>query len=222
MSKRPYQLWIFCDESGDVAHTNERYVIISLIMSDRINLLQRVVTDTKRKGPRAMGRNYVLHAAEEYPEVNQYLLRRLARETSVQLGVLIFDKRWWVQRVQSDKGVYQALAAYAVDQAITGSGVAREEVKVILEQRYPHPEDRARLEAAVADQAGLELDQVLCERKSSTDSGAALQVADVVAWSFYQKWERADGSFAEIIAGQATFEKVVTLDRLGVAPVPYQ
>ena len=212
---RPYQTWVFIDESGNLAQETDRFVLMAALVAERTDGLQQLVKRVKR-GARPPIRGQALHATTSAPAVNLALLRQMATHDEVRLCIVALDKQFWWRRDLPQVALYQALVTYTVGCAFQ---VAKEPVQVVLERRYKQ-RYQAYLAEAVADGAGLEPATVLSEPKESTQWGAALQVTDAVAWALYQKLNRADASYADLIAERIVHEEVVGVDAQGeIVPV---
>ena len=195
-ARRTFTLWAFCDESGDLDNPKDAHAVIAVAATARPEELRRIVRETKQAARRPSG--HPLHAYSDPPQVTARLLERLAESRDARLLVTVLERQWAWRPVS-----YQEMVVYTLRSFLDTSSTPREHILIVVEERYKGAR-RLHFRVALADSLDLEPDQVRIERKNSPTWGAALQVADAVAWAHYQAMERGRGEFAALIASLTT------------------
>lgn len=77
----------------------------------------------------------------------------------------------------------------------------------MLDKRYTNPRLRDRLIETIT--GGIGPSTVLVLQQSESRQEKALQVADAVAWSIFQKYERGDMTLYDIVHEKIVLEEVV-------------
>ena len=193
----------FLDESGDVAYTLEagNTLIVAVVVASHPEALRKAVTKTRKAlGKRA--RNLPeLKAADSDPRLVQKLLTHAVGIGFDAVGVVL-DKRQ-IPEPDDPEELYREACAVAVREVVRQWG----SVSVVLDRRYTKRQLREKLEQAL--EGGVEdLGITMILRHEDSTRERALQVADAVAWSLFQKYERQDEAFWKIIR-----ESVVVLTR---------
>ncbi len=195
-ARRTFTRWVFCDESGDLDNPQDAHAVIAVATTARPEELKRIVRETKQAMRRPAG--LPLHAYNDPPQVTADLLGRLALLADARMLVTALARRWTWRPV-----TYRDLVAYTLQSLLDASPTPRAETMIVMEERYKGGR-RAHFRDALADALDLAPDQISIERKDSPAWGAALQVADAVAWAHYQAIERGRGDFAALIAPLTT------------------
>ncbi len=117
--------------------------------------------------------------------------------------VVIADK----QRIRQTTGeaLYQAVVSRAV-QACAGLSPR---LHVTLDKRYTHRRQQAALEAAIRQELVTVPQNVVVIETRPSETVAALQAVDCVAWAFWQKYERNDDKYARLLAGRVVREELL-------------
>lgn len=216
-------LWVFSDESGDLAQRDSGFVIFGVVTTPQIKILRDAVKNTRRRYPKYTKRKPYLHAADDPPEVTRYLLGILSKQENISIGVTIFSRKIWFNQNQDREDLYQKLMAHAIRLSL--SNTLREipsltDIQVIVENRYKNNQ-RNSLITTISSQIDVTSENIHSERKTHSEWGPALQVADAIAWSWYQKFEKKDDTFSSILAnGMPIIEVILGVDGNGeIRPV---
>ncbi len=215
-----YPSYMFSDESGDLTQRDSRFVVFGVVVTPHVKILHDVVKRTRQRYPKEIRSKTYLHAADQPPEVTQYLLEQLSKQEDVSVGVLIFNREVWLNRSQPPHDdLYQQLMGQAIQFSLPGSSMESSlaaGITVVVENRYKTRRQRERLIKTISAQTGIAADNIHSEGKTHSQWGPALQVADAIAWSWYQKVEREDDSFTSILTKKLPKEVVMGVDGAGV------
>lgn len=201
---------IFVDESGNLndkggeGRLADKHMISAVVISDHVTALRHLVRDTKREARPKIKQTKVLHAADDPPKVIENLLRKLSALENVELFVSIFDKRWWLNQDMGHRGAYQMLIADAIQRSMLAYNIPADQVEVIIERRDRNLEMNKRFRSYVSQVTGVEVSKILLEGKISAKNNSRgwsdiLSISDYIAWSYYQKVEREQEHFVELI-----------------------
>ncbi len=215
-----YPLYMFSDESGDLAQQDGRFVIFGVVVTPQVKVLRDVVKRTKQRYPKETRSKPYLHAADDPPKVTRYLLDVLSNQSDVSVGVLVFNREVWINQSQPVDDLYQQLMGQALQFSLPGSSMESSlaaNIHVVVENRYKTPRQRERLIKTISAQTGIATGNILSEKKTHSQWGPALQIADAIAWSWYQKVEKEDDSFVNVLINRLPVNEVVLgVDGAGV------
>ena len=148
VSLHPTELWVFCDESGDMGNRRDNYVFISVITTPNVHNLRRAAVETRLNARPRLPRGHILHAATDTPNVTADYLRRLAGLHEMGVGVVGLDKAN-IWRYTPPNNTYDMLMGYAVARTLKHSSTPPERVLIVIESRYTRPY-QLRLQSAIA------------------------------------------------------------------------
>jgi hypothetical protein len=133
------------------------------------------------------------------PKITAHLLTRIAA-LDVEICAAILDKHSACLPGNTEDW-YRQVYAQAVQQALARHA----QITVTMDKRYTKPSLRDRLVqfiVAAAQRPGATLSFVYADSREEK----ALQAADAVAWSVFQKYEREDETFYGLIEGKIVGE----------------
>jgi len=82
-------------------------------------------------------------------------------------------------------------------------------LELCLDKRYTNKVLRHRLEKAIREGIADLHQEVVLIRQEDSISRKELQAVDYVAWAFFQKYERGNDRFYQIIAQKVVVEEVI-------------
>jgi len=137
--------------------------------------------------------------------VVKQLLRAIAQEL-VAIVAIIVDKRGIARPPKDPEEIYREAVTRAVRHA-----VARwPRIDVCLDRHYTAKRLRYELEKAIREGIADLHQEVVIIRQEDSIACKELQATDYVAWAFFQKYERGDSRFYEIIADKVVVEEVIS------------
>ena len=184
----------FLDESGDVAYTAEagRTLVVVVVVVQQPEKLRKAVTKTRKalgKGARNLPE---LKAADSDPRLIKKLLTHAVNIGFDAVGVVIDKSKF--PEPEDPEDLYREACAVAVREVLVQSAP----LTVTLDRRYTKWLLREKLDRALA--AGVEdLGVTLAIYHADSQQEYGLQVADAISWALFQKYERQDEMFWEII-----------------------
>jgi Protein of unknown function (DUF3800) len=115
------------------------------------------------------------------------------------------DKRCIVRPPADSEHIYHTAIARLVYHAVS----IHPQVDVCLDRRYTTQHQRDRLERMIREQISTIPQSVVLIRQEDSVQHKELQAVDFIAWAFFQKYEREDDKFFQIIADRVDAEEVI-------------
>jgi hypothetical protein len=182
------------DEAGDTGRherSSHHLVVAGIVCSD-LDMLRRVVTRTRKGLSKRLQDVLELKAFHTPAAVTRRLLRRLTQE-DIEIYAVVIDKYASIQPRDAEAWYRQA---YIV---CIGEVLKRHpSVAFRLDRRYTNRNLQSQFLEYVLVNAPQE-NTALGIAFSDSISEPAIQAADFVAWSFYQKYELGNGGFCELL-----------------------
>ena len=80
---------------------------------------------------------------------------------------------------------------------------------VTLDKRYTHRRQQAALETAIRQDLVAVPENVVVIETRPSETVPVLQAVDCVAWALWQKYERNDDTYAQLLAGRVVREELL-------------
>jgi hypothetical protein len=196
--------YAYLDESGDAApFWGSRYLVVAvLITRDPRPIELHVKRARKSLGRKA--RSDELKAANLKTSVTGRLLAAIADE-EIEIMTIVVNKRV-ILRPPSDPGdIYRE----AVTRIVRHCAKRHPRLELSLDRRYTKPALRDHLEKAIRAGIADITHQVVLLRQEDSRKHKGLQAVDHVAWAFFQKYERENSHFWELIRHRIVVEEVI-------------
>jgi hypothetical protein len=185
----------FLDESGDVSYAPGAAdnLVVAVVVVGHPERLRKAVVRT-RKG---LGKRFrtlpELKATRDAPRLVEKLLVRVI-DIGFDAVAVVADKRRIVPP-EDPEALYRQVCARAVREALTRFG----SLSLTLDRRYTAARQQHQLGAAlVACLENMEGVALAIEYEDSQKE-KALQVADAIAWTVFQRYERGDETLWQVI-----------------------
>ena len=191
------------DEAGDTGHSarSSRYLVVAGIVCSNLEPLRRVVTRTRKSFGKELREIPEIKAWHTPPNLILQMLNRLA-QLDIQIYAAILDKQ--AARVPDDlENWYRATCAECMRLVLA----QHPRVILTMDRRYTKASLADELTNAIvnAQPAGTTLTFVNADSRKER----ALQAADVVAWSVFQKYTHGDETYYRVIEGKRAGETLV-------------
>jgi hypothetical protein len=197
-----YTAYAVFDESGDPGKNKgaSRHLVVAAIVCDNLEPLRKAVMRVRRTLPKSL-RGKAEMRAFETPEAARPVLASLAK-LDARIYAAVVDKR----RVSERNPIALLTIAYA---ACTSAALQTEDgIIATIDRPFTDARQRQTVLVAMAD-AAEELDKRLIVVMDDSQHEKALQAADVVAWALFQRHERNNEEFYQVI--QARISDVLML-----------
>lgn len=193
----------FLDEAGDVGWSkgSSSYLIVAVVISNA-HQLRRAVARTRKSLDKRLKDLPELKAWHTPKKVVAKLLGYVAA-LDVEIVAVILDKGA-AKRPADPEDWYRQVCAQAVRRCLERYPV----FSLAVDKRYTNPRLRDRLVVALINNAPA-VSPVLVIEHADSARERAIQAADAVAWSLFQKYERGDEELYEIIRERIVVEEVL-------------
>jgi len=191
------------DEAGDTGsgERSSRYLVVAGIVCDNLDPLRRVVARTRRDLHKGLRQVPEFKAWHTPPQVIARILNRLAR-LEIEIYAAILDKQS-LPAPEDPEDWYRQIYTECIRLVLA----QHPRVIVTLDRRYTKASLHDKLTRAIvsAQPAGTTLSFVIAGSRNEQ----ALQTADVVAWSIFQKYTRNDEEYYRLIEEKISGETLV-------------
>lgn len=195
----------FLDESGGVAIfiENDLFLVITVLITRRPRPVELLIKRAlKRFG--ASLTSGEMKAAHSREKTIRWILEAIAQE-KVEIVTVVLDKRGIVKSPKDPEDLYRK----AVVKAIRLCVERWPRLKVTLDKRYTHEYLRQKLEWQIREGIADIKGQAVMIHQVDSVRAKGLQAADYVAWAFWQKYQRGDESYYQIIKSRVIAEEVI-------------
>ena len=197
--------YAFLDESGTVGAPNgTHFLVVAVLTAEDPRDLELPVRRALKKHGRSMisGEMKASRASEQ---INLRLLSAIARH-DVSIVAVVVDQRAITLPPTDPEEIYRQAVARAIHHLVERFP----QIEICLDKRYTNETLTYSLEKHIrAKLVDLSAQMVLLRQQSSY-ARKELQAVDAVAWAFFQKYERGDPRFYELIAARVIVEDVIT------------
>ncbi len=200
----PSLRYAFIDESGTVgAKKGTNFFVIAALSINRSRILEALVRRALKKYGRLSSGE--LKASREKESTTLRMLKRIA-EQDVNIVAVIVDQRAIVRSPVDEEEIYRRATTRAIYHLVEKFPA----IHISLDWRYTKAILRDELEKYI--RVGIKNLQhtVVLIRQESSHERKELQAADAVAWAFFQKYERGDSRFCDIIASKVIGEDLIS------------
>jgi len=200
--------YIFMDESGDLgfnftkAKTSKYFVITFVFTKDKV-ILERIVKKVFKGFSKGEVKNHngVLHAYKESPKTKQKLLTIFHEKKMADIIVIYLNKSKVYTKLQNEKHVlYNYVTNILLDRVCTKKLIPTDKkIKIIASRRetnrFLNDNFKSYLKDQVKNNHKLDIDIEI----KSTFAEKGLQIADMISWSVFRKYEHGDSSYYNLI-----------------------
>ena len=194
----------FVDESGTAdPFSGSHFLVIALLSTTRPRPIELHVKRAHKKYGTSLASGE-MKADVSRGTVVERLLQAIAQEP-VAIVAVVVDKRAIVRPPGDPEDIYREAVTRAVRHAIS----RWPRIDICLDKRYTTKRLRYRLEKEIREGIADLHQEVVIIRQEDSISHKELQAVDYVAWAFFQKYERGDDRFYQIIANRVIVEEVI-------------
>ncbi|MBI2504243.1 MAG: DUF3800 domain-containing protein [Candidatus Latescibacteria bacterium] len=188
----------FLDEAGDVGYTERATstFIVAVVVVGNPEKLRKATERVRRIWRRHLRGASELKASRHLPRITGALLR-YAMKVGFDAVAVVVDKSKASPPADPEE-LYRRACARAVEEALERFG----SLSLTLDRRYTSMRLQELLEKALSAPLDHLAGKALAFHYQDSQRERALQVADAVAWTLFQKHERKDETAWRIIQGQ--------------------
>jgi hypothetical protein len=185
----------FIDESGSTASSDTSHILVVAVLGTEEPIdIRRVIHRFQKKNKTSLPSGE-LKARKLEPLKVKKVLGRLA-QSPIQIVAVIVDPYILNHPPQDPEDIYR----WAVARAVYLIVERYPSVEIVLDRRYTKEELRFELEKAIR-QAIIDIpEQYVLIRHDDSSQRKELQAVDFLAWAFFQKYEKNDPQYYDLIA----------------------
>lgn len=196
--------YAFVDESGTVApFSGSHFLVIALLATKHYRPIELHVKRAHKKYGTSLASGE-MKADVSREEVIKRLLQAVAREQIAIIAVIV-DKRDIVRPPEDPEDIYRQAVTRAIRHAVS----RWPRIDLCLDKRYTTKRLRYRLEKEIREVIADLPQEVVIVNQEDSIVQKELQAVDFIAWAFFQKYEREDERFYQIIANKVVVEEVI-------------
>ena len=196
--------YAFIDESDTASAINgTHFLVVAILTTNQPRVLELSVRRALKKYGRFLSSGE-LKASRIKETASVRMLQEIA-EQDVQIIAVIIDQQEILEPPADSEEIYRTAMTRAIHHLVE----THPKVQIVLDRRYTNENPRDELEKHI--QEGIQDLQhtVVLIRQENSFIRKELQAADVVAWTFFQKYERNNARFYNIIESKVTVEDVI-------------
>ncbi len=202
---RPETLYAFLDESGTVGASNgTHFLVIAVLTAVQPRDLELPV----RRALKKLGRSIScgeLKAARSSEKFNTRLLSTIASQ-DVSIVSVIVDQSAITLAPTDSEAIYRQAVTRTIHHVVERFPC----IDIFLDKRYTNDALVYLLEKQIRESLVDLTTQMVIIRQQDSFTRKELQAVDAVAWAFFQKYERGNPRFYELIADKVIVEEVLS------------
>lgn len=207
--------YIFLDESGDLGFNfknkkTSQYFVITFIFTKEKNILEKMVRKVFKSFSPKERRNHsgVLHAYKETPKTRLKLLGFFNENKSADIIVIYLNKEKVYTKLQNEKHLlYNYVTNILLDRVYTKKLIPLDKKIIITASKretnkFLNLNFASYLKNQIKNKHKVDIEIDIAH--PSAEKG--LQVADMISWSIFRKYEHKDDSYYQIIKSEIVEE----------------
>lgn len=196
--------YAFIDESGTVGtQTGTHFLIAAVICGNQARDIEIPVLRAQKKFGTSLASGE-MKATNSREAVILRLLGDLVKK-DIEIVAVGIDQKAIVRPPQDREEIYRKAVSRAVYRLVE----RWPRIQICLDQRYTNSQLRFELEKRIREEIVDLPQKVVLIRQLNSQSQRGLQAADFIAWAFFQKYERGDCRFVDLLASKIVQEELI-------------
>ena len=196
--------YAFMDESGTVGtQTGTHFLIIGVICGSQARDIEIPVQRAQKKFGTSLASGE-MKANSSREAVILRLLGELVKE-DIEIVAVVIDQKAVVRPPEDGEDIYRK----AVSRTVYHLVERWPRIQICLDQRYTNNQLRFELEKRIREEIVDLPQKVVLIRQLNSQAQRGLQAADFIAWAFFQKYERGDCRFVDLLASKIVREELI-------------
>jgi len=194
----------FVDESGTTSpFSGSRFFIVALLDTRNPRKVELHVRRLYKRLGTSL-KSGEIKASETQEKNIRRFLSAIANDQTEIVAVIV-DKKSIVRTPKNNEKLYREAVSLAISHAVK----RWQKVEIYLDKRYTSRRIRKELEKEIRERIADLPHKVVIIHQEDSFARKELQAADFISWAFFQKYERNDSQFYELIAGNVIVEEVI-------------
>lgn len=197
--------YAFIDESGTVGVPGgSHFLVVALLNTGQPRPIELIIRKALKKyGPSLSSGE--IKASKFKNKFNRRLLEILAKE-DISIFATIVDQSVITKPPEEMERIYHQAVAKTIYNLVE----RHPRVNICLDRRYTNKRHRFELEANIREAIQCLPQKVVLIQQENSINKKELQAVDAVSWAIFQKYERNDRRYYDIIASKIILEEVIT------------
>jgi hypothetical protein len=196
--------YAFIDESGTVGvPAGTHFLVVAVLSAGQPREIELPVRRALKKFGLSLSRGEIKAADFEEPAIARFLKEIVKEDVSI-LATIVNQKVIRTPLTEMEE-IYRKTVARSIYRLVE----RWPRINVCLDQRYTNKHQRFALEERIRETIQDLPQKIVLIRQENSVSLKELQAADAVSWAFFQKYERGDCRFYDIIAPKVIWEEVI-------------
>jgi len=196
--------YAFMDESGTVGiETGTHFLIVAVICGNQARDIEIPVQRAQKKFGTSLASGE-MKASSSREAVILRLLGELAKE-DIEIVAVVVNQKVIGRPPKDGEEIYRK----AVSRAVYHLVERWPRIQICLDQRYTNDQLRFELERRIREGIVDLPQKVVLVRQLSSQGQRGLQAADFIAWAFFQRYERGDCRFYDVLATKIVQEELI-------------
>ena len=196
--------YAFMDESGTVGiETGTHFLIVAVICGNQARDIEIPLQRAQKKFGTSLASGE-MKASSSREAVILRLLGELAKE-DIEIVAVVVNQKVIGRPPKDGEEIYRK----AVSRAVYHLVERWPRIQICLDQRYTNDQLRFELERRIREGIVDLPQKVVLIRQLSSQGQRGLQAADFIAWAFFQKYERGDCRFYDVLATKIVQEELI-------------
>ena len=145
-----------------------------------------------------------MKAARAEESATMRMLQAIANQ-DVRIIAVVVNQRAISRPPKDSEEIYRQAMARAVNRLVERFPT----IEIYLDRRYTNEKLRYLLEKRIREAIQDLPQKIVLIRQENSSARKELQAADAVAWAFFQKYERSDTLFYDLIASKVIMEELI-------------
>jgi hypothetical protein len=196
--------YAFIDESGTVGvPAGTHFLVVAVISAGRPRDIELQVRRALKKFGPSLSRGEIKAADFEEPAIARFLKEIVKEDVSVLATIL--NQNDILTPPKEMEEIYRKTVARTIYRLVE----RWPRINICLDQRYTNKHQRFDLEERIREKIQDLPQKIVLIRQENSINRKELQAVDAVSWAFFQKYERGDCRFYDIITPKVILEEVI-------------
>lgn len=198
----------FLDESGTISVPGgTHFFVVALLSTGKPRDIELPVRRALKKYGPSLRRGEIKAANFEEKAIAR-LLTEIAKE-DILIFATIVDQSVIGKPPKEMEEIYRQAVSMTIYKLVE----QYPRVNICLDRRYTNERQRFKLESQIRESIQDLPQKVVLIRQENSTSRKELQAADAVAWALFQKYERDNASFYNIISSRIIDEEIIRKEK---------
>ena len=196
--------YAFIDESGTVdVPKGTHFLVVAVLSARQPREIELPVRRALKKFGPSLSRGEIKAANFEEPAIARFLQESVKQDVSI-LATIVNQNA-----IQTPPKKMEEIYRKTVARTIYRLVERWPRINVCLDQRYTNKHQRFDLEQRIRETIQDLPQKIVLIRQENSVNCKELQAVDAVSWAFFQKYERGDCRFYDIMAPKVIWEEVI-------------